>query len=213
MRLGLRYKTVKLYKQKPTNNTCWFYTLINFIRHSKLLRNHIMIAGSSRLLNSIQTMNNNLIHDIAKSTKFNYTCPRLTHMTLRSNIKQNNYKSKLRSYEHVNVPTIKTIGANIGQLVTIFKKIIRRLRLPSDTISFDAKDGYKLEGAFIALWPAPAMGHVMSGAFKPTGESMVLNSALNQPLSFNWTNNNKIQKVRSKLHRLKIVRIYVKTVN
>lgn len=182
------------YRVKPIEQiqgTCWFYSIINMILHSKVLKRNIEFA--------IRHYRPPIVPRIQNK---NTTCSevgmyRAILDSIRSGRISNNRLQKVTSHLARYRESLMS-GANADQQMVVFRRLLRKFGLPRDTISYVKKPGYSIVGKFITValqnGNKPSFNHNyhnLTGVYNYYGRPFIIDSAYKARYNINWRHPNK----------------------
>ena len=209
--LGIRVKPAT-----QLGGTCWFYSIVNLIKHSPILRNNIAysVQMHKNLQNSMNTAKNrpNVTNRCSEQELYYRTLKLVAGNKINANNLANFMNTMSRKVLHnayvapprrgsnaVPRTTFRTVkrqllnvGASPSNQLKVFKILLRKLKLPDDVISTTPKDGYKLVGSFLGFdWKFrnknQIEGHAVLGTYSRLGSRIILNSAYPEKVyRINW---------------------------
>lgn len=205
---------VRLKPAKQLESTCWFYSIVNLIKHSPILRNNIAysVAMHQELRNAAQNARNrpdsknscskqelyyrtlkmiagNKVNNAGLANFISKMSGRVLHNVYKTNMSKErptNVKSEIRS-------KLLNRGAYTHEQFKVLKELLNRLKLPSDVISKTPKPGYTHAGALLEFnmyfrtINSPHSAHAVIGTYSRMGVPKVLNSAHPAIYNINWT--------------------------
>lgn len=209
--------------------TCWFYSIVNLIKHSPILRNNIAysIAAHKNLNTAMNNAKNrpnvknrcseqelyyrtlklvsgnvinnkNLVNFMnAVSKKVVHTAyiapPRRPQKKSENQNSENQKKSEKKIVPRTTFENVKKqllySGATPTEQLRVFKRLLEKLKLPSDVISTTPKEGYKLAGSFLGFGIiSENIWHAIIGTYNRFGRRIILNSSFPKHIyRINWT--------------------------
>jgi hypothetical protein len=209
--LGIRVKPAK-----QLEGTCWFYSIVNLIKHSPILRNNIAysVQMHKNLQNSMNTAKNrpNVTNRCSEQELYYRTLKLVAGNKINANNLANFMNTMSRKVLHSayvapprrgsnavprttfrNVKRqLLNVGASPSNQLRVFKILLRKLKLPDDVISTTPKDGYKLVGSFLGFNMKfrnknQIDGHAIIGTYSRLGSRIILNSAYPEKIyRINW---------------------------
>lgn len=190
-------------------DTCWFYTIINLINHSPLLRKHIAYAIFSQKQHTPRTgcLRQLYFKIFEKVSKGKIDTDGLVKFMFRMS----------RSSVRATYDKILSEGATDPETVRVLRRLLMSFGLPYNTISLKPKEGYELAGSLIAY-----EHHLVSGVLL-NKQPYIINSALGKAFKANWVSrrednlmsmkrvNNAIINAGSGTQVIHQIRVYVKS--
>lgn len=213
------YNKYNLKPLEQIEGTCWFYSILNIIKHSTILKNNIAysIMTHKHLMEDAKKTTNNASNRCSVTELYHKTL----QLALSGNINENglkNFISKLSRSSHfreISETSKLTMGGYPNETIKTFRNLLRRLKLPQSTISTSPANGYTLAGSLITFNMVNKVekgesAHVIAGVINSNGRRKILNSAYpNKIYNINWnknlnmnskfTVNNKTYKSKSSL--------------
>lgn len=203
---------VRLKPATQIESTCWFYSIVNLIKHSPILRNNIAysVAMHQELRNAaarnrpnsknscskqelyyrtLKLVAGNKVNNAGLANFMSKMSGRVLHNVYKTNMSRarpTNAKSEIRS-------KILNRGAYTHEQFKVLKELLIRLKLPSDVISKTPKPGYTHAGALLEFnmnfrnGSSTHSAHAVIGTFNRFGRAKVLNSAHPAIYNINWT--------------------------
>lgn len=152
--------------------TCWFYTIINLINHSPVLRKQIAYSIFSQKQHvprsgCLRQMYYKIFEKISKGTIDTNGLIKFMYRMSRSSIPT--------TYDK-----ILNIGATDPESVRVLRRLLMSFGLPYNIISLKPKEGYELAGSLIAY-----NEHLVSGVLL-NKKPYVINSLLGKKFIANW---------------------------
>lgn len=208
--LGVRVKPTK-----QLRDTCWFYSIVNLIKHSPILRNNIAysVQMHKNLQNSMNTAKNkpNATNRCSEQELYYRTLKLVAGNKINVNNLANfidQMSSKVLHEAYIAPPRrgpgavprtafsnvkkqVLNIGAYPSEQLKVFKRLLQKLKLPEDVISTTPKTGYTRAGSLISFEmiirnTGNLAGHAVSGITTRFGQRKILNSANGSVYNINW---------------------------
>lgn len=186
------------YRVKPLEQiggSCWFYSIMNIILHSRILRRNIEIAIKAK----------------PKLEKCSTQCECNTYYNILHAVRGGriNLNTLRQTFTHLaRTRNNLTMGANYQQRLRAFRIFLTKFGLPRDTISYKKRPGYRLVGKFITLKMLNKNNpntfahnyHNVTGVYNYFGKPVILDSAYKTKYNVDWRHSN--EKLNRKLKRV-----------
>lgn len=173
---------MRLRPVEQIGGTCWFYSIINLIIHSNLLKRNLQLMFKK---NTEIEMYDNVLYSVKRGMM--------------------NIQKLQELFSHI-LRTKKELiyGADYQQRFKFFRYFLMKLGLPRDVISPIKKAGYTLIGKFITIELENDEYHDIVGVYNSFRKPVIIDSAYKTVYNIDWRYPDK----RLKYH---IKRIWNKT--
>lgn len=193
IRDDIRQKVLRLKPLRQVGEgTCWLYSVVHLIMHSRILKRNIKYAviSSPQLQKDVWEARKNVYKNGQvcgiKHVYYDILQQISSDFILERNLA--NFMKHMR-----NPRNLRKAGTNAGSILSIHGnpvealfRILKMFGLPKDTVSLVPKPGYKLEGALIRYRHPEGHYHIVSGVLDRFRRPHVINSWNQRTSQVNW---------------------------